>query len=224
MKLSLFTQWNLISLLSQFLSSNFIKSRMKKLIFLSISVILFFSVSCRENLPIDKDLTKKSYNLINQDSIEVVFPKDIIGHITVMGFIYTNCPDICPMTTHNMYLTEKRLKEEGIENVKFVALSFDPDRDTPEVLTAFAKIRELDFNDWTLLTGNKNTINDLLKRFDVRAIKTDESFNEDGKSEYSMMHTDRISLIDSNGRLRKNYKGSTLNIEELINDIKTLED
>ena len=197
---------------------------MKKLILITITVTLLFSLSCKDNLPLDKDLTKKSYNLINQDSVEVIFPKDIIGHITVMGFIYTHCPDICPMTTHNMYLTEKKLEKEGIKNVKFVALSFDPDRDTPEVLTAFAKIRELDFNDWTLLTGNKNTINDLIKRFDVRAIKTDESINEDGKSEYSMMHTDRISLIDSNGKLRKNYKGSTLNIEELINDIKTLED
>ena len=197
---------------------------MKKLILITITVTLLFSLSCKDNLPLDKDLTKKSYNLINQDSVDVIFPNDIIGHITVMGFIYTHCPDICPMTTHNMYLTEKKLKDEGIENVKFVALSFDPDRDTPEVLTAFAKIRELDFNDWTLLTGNKNTINDLIKRFDVRAIKTDESINEDGKSEYSMMHTDRISLIDSNGKLRKNYKGSTLNIEELINDIKTLED
>ena len=197
---------------------------MKKLILITIAVTLLFSLSCKDNLPLDKDLTKKSYNLINQDSVDVIFPNDIIGHITVMGFIYTHCPDICPMTTHNMYLTEKKLKDEGIENVKFVALSFDPDRDTPEVLTAFAKIRELDFNDWTLLTGNKNTINDLIKRFDVRAIKTDESINEDGKSEYSMMHTDRISLIDSNGKLRKNYKGSTLNIEELINDIKTLED
>ena len=197
---------------------------MKKLILITIAVILLFSLSCKDNLPLDKDLTKKSYNLINQDSVDVIFPNDIIGHITVMGFIYTHCPDICPMTTHNMYLTEKKLEKEGIKNVKFVALSFDPDRDTPEVLTDFAKIRELDFNDWTLLTGNKNTINDLIKRFDVRAIKTDESINEDGKSEYSMMHTDRISLIDSNGKLRKNYKGSTLNIEELINDIKTLED
>ena len=197
---------------------------MKKLILITIAVILLFSISCKDNLPLDKDLTKKSYNLINQDSVDVIFPKDIIGHITVMGFIYTHCPDICPMTTHNMYLTEKKLEKEKIKNVKFVALSFDPDRDTPEVLTAFAKIRELDFNDWTLLTGNKITINDLIKRFDVRAIKTDESINEDGKSEYSMMHTDRISLIDSNGKLRKNYKGSTLNIEELINDIKTLED
>ena len=197
---------------------------MKKLILITITVTLLFSLSCKDNLPLDKDLTKKSYNLINQDSVDVIFPKDIIGHITVMGFIYTHCPDICPMTTHNMYLTEKKLAKEGIKNVKFVALSFDPDRDTPEVLTDFAKIRELDFNDWTLLTGNKNTINDLIKRFDVRAIKTDESISEDGNTEYSMMHTDRISLIDSNGKLRKNYKGSTLNIEELINDIKTLED
>jgi protein SCO1/2 len=39
-----------------------------------------------------------------------------------------------------------------------------------------------------------------------------------------MMHTDRISLIDKNGILRKNYKGSTINIEEIVSDIKTLRD
>ena len=37
-----------------------------------------------------------------------------------------------------------------------------------------------------------------------------------------MMHTDRISLIDKEGRLRKNYMGSKINIEELIKDIKYL--
>jgi len=197
---------------------------MKKIIFTTLSVIILFSLSCKENLPLDKDLTKKNYSLINQDSTEVIFPENIVGCITVLGFIYTNCPDICPMTTHNMYLTEKKLKEDGIGNVKFVAISFDPDRDSPEVLTKFAEIRDLDFSSWTLLTGSKNTINDLMKRFDVKAIKTDENIDEDGKPEYSMMHTDRISLIDANGILRKNYKGSTLNIEELITDIKTLED
>jgi len=197
---------------------------MNKLLLTTLSVILLLSISCNEKLPLDKDLTKKSYNLINQDGDEVVFPEIIIGHITVMGFIYTNCPDICPMTTHNIYLTEKQLKEEGIENVKFVALSFDPDRDSPEVLKKFAAIRDLDFKSWTLLTGEITTVNELLKRFDVKAIKTDESIDEDSNLEYSMMHTDRISLIDKNGRLRKNYKGSTLKIEEIVKDIKTLED
>ena len=197
---------------------------MKKIIFVLLSAFLLFSVSCTDDLPLDKDLTKKSYNLINQNGEEIIFPEYILGNITVMGFIYTHCPDICPMTTHNMYLTQKKLKESGINNVKFVALSFDPERDSPEVLTKFAEIRELDFSSWTLLTGSKPVISDLMRRFDVKAIKTDETIDDEGNPEYSMMHTDRISLIDSKGQLRKNYKGSTLNIEELVNDIKTLED
>jgi protein SCO1/2 len=195
-----------------------------KILLITVSVILLLSISCKEKLPLVKDLTKKSYNLINQEGEEVKFPEIIKGHLTVMGFIYTHCPDICPMTTHNMYLTERELKKNGIEDVKFVALSFDPDRDSPEVLKKFAKVRELDFKSWTLLTGEKTTVNELLKRFDIKAIKTDESVDEEGNSEYSMMHTDRISLIDESGRLRKNYKGSTVNIEELVNDIKTLKD
>lgn len=197
---------------------------MNKLFSTLLIGFLLISISCKEKLPLDKDLTKKSYNLINQEGEAVVFPDVIKGHITVMGFIFTHCPDICPMTTHNMYLTEKELKEAGIKDVKFVALSFDPDRDSPEVLKKFAEVRELDFKSWTLLTGEISTVNELLKRFDVKAIKTDENVDEEGNAEYSMMHTDRISLIDENGRLRKNYKGSTLNIEELVNDIKTLKD
>ena len=158
------------------------------------------------------------------DDDAIVFPEIIEGDITVMGFIYTHCPDICPMTIHNMQLIEDQLTEQGINNVKFIALSFDPERDTPEVLNQFAELRELDLNSWILLTGEKNIISDLMRRFDVKAVKTDESTDENGKPEYSMMHTDRISLIDSKTRLRKNYIGSTISFEEIIKDIKTLED
>ena len=193
-------------------------------ILIPFSIILLVFISCQEKLPLDKDLTKKSYELINQDSVKVNFPDIIKSNIAVIGFIYTHCPDICPMTTHNMYLTEKKLKEDGIDNVKFVALSFDPDRDTPEVLKKFAEIRDINFNNWMLFTGEKSVVEDLLRRFDVKAIKTDENFDEDGKQSYSMMHTDRISLVDENGILRKNYKGSTLNLDEIIEDIKTLKD
>ena len=197
---------------------------MNKILLITSVVFFLLSISCKEKLPLDKDLTKKSYSLINQEGDEVKFPEIIKGHLTVLGFIYTHCPDICPMTTHNMYLTQKELNKSGIDDVKFVALSFDPERDSPEVLKQFAEIRELDFKSWTLLTGEKSTINELMKRFDVKAIKTDEQTDEEGIPEYSMMHTDRISLIDENGILRKNYKGSTINIEELVNDIKSLKD
>jgi protein SCO1/2 len=190
-------------------------------IFVTISLAMFIN-SCTQDLPLDKDLTKKSYELVNQDSMRVIFPDMIKGNITIMGFIYTHCPDICPMTTHNMYLTEMKLKKEVIEDIKFVALSFDPERDKPDVLKKFAEMREIDFKNWTLITGEPSVIYDLLRRFDVRAVATDSVFYENGDVSYSMMHTDRISLIDKEGRLRKNYMGSKINIEELIKDIKYL--
>ena len=189
---------------------------------LLILILIPFLQSCYNDLPLNKDLTKRSYTFLNQDSVAVNFPEIIKGKITVMGFIYTHCPDICPMTTHNMVLTEERLNEEGIDDVLFVALSFDPERDSPEVLRKFAEIRDIKFDNWIFLTGDELTTKDALKRFDVRAITTDSTFYEDGTFSYSIMHTDRISLINNEGILKKNYKGSTINIEELITDIKYL--
>ena len=196
---------------------------MKRILtFLTLILIAILFLSCKQEFPLNKDLTKKSYSLLNQDSIEVIFPEIIAGNITVIGFIFTNCPDICPMTTHNMYLTEMKLKETGINDVKFVALSFDPERDKPSVLKKFAEFRGIDFNNWIMLTGEKIIITDLLRRFDVRAIPADTTYSDDGELSYSIMHTDRISLIDNKGFLKKNYTGSTINMDELINDIKYL--
>jgi protein SCO1/2 len=196
---------------------------MKRRIEILLTAAIFYcALSCSQDLPLSKDLTKKSYKLINQDSILVNFPEIILGSTTVMGFIYTHCPDICPMTTHNMFLTEMKLKKEEIEDIKFVALSFDPERDKPSVLKKFAEIRDIDFKNWVLITGERSITYDLLRRFDVRAIATDSVFYDDGEISYSMMHTDRISLIDKEGKLRKNYVGSRINIEELIKDIKYL--
>jgi len=189
---------------------------------LLISFLIPFTQSCYNELPLNKDLTKRSYTFLNQDSAVVNFPKIIKDKISVMGFIYTHCPDICPMTTHNMVLTEERLIEEGIDDVLFVALSFDPERDSPEVLRKFAEIRDIKFNNWIFLTGDEIITKDALKRFDVKAITTDSTFYEDGTIGYTIMHTDRISLINNKGILKKNYKGSTSNIEELITDIKYL--
>ena len=198
---------------------------MKKFqIVLTIIIILILCVSCKQEFLLNKDLTKKSYSLLNQDSVEVKFPGIIIGNITVIGFIFTNCPDICPMTTHNMYLTEKKLREQKINNLKFVALSFDPERDKPSVLKKFAEFRGIDVNSWVMLTGEKIVITDLLRRFEVRAIPADTIYTAYGDVSYSIMHTDRISLIDDKGILKKNYIGSKLNIDELIFDIKNLQE
>jgi protein SCO1/2 len=171
---------------------------------------------------LDKDLTRKNYTFFNQDSAEVIFPDIIKDKITVIGFIYANCPDICPMTTHNMYLIQQKLKKNTIDNVFFVSVTFDPDRDFPSVLKKFGEIRDIDFTDWVFLWGDKKNTESLLKRFDIIALKTDSTFFDDGELSYNVMHTDRISLIDNKSRLKKNYRGSKVNLEELYNDIINL--
>ena len=193
-------------------------------IILAVFISIITLAGCIKNFPFDKDLKKESYSLLNQDSASVSFPSLINGKTTLIAFIYTHCADICPMTTHNLYLTQEELDKEGIENVNYVVISFDPERDTPEVLKKYAGILELDLTKWSLLTGKKSIISDLMRRFDVTAIPTDSSFTDEGEINYTIMHTDRIALVDKESKIRKYYKGSTANISEIINDIKELGD
>ena len=127
------------------------------------------------------------------------------------------------MTTHNMQLAEERLSEEEMKNVKFLLVSFDPERDTPSILKQYASVRDMNMNHWELLTGNKDNIDSLLKIFNIKAFHDDTTYNDKGDPSYFIIHTDRISLVDKDGNLRKIYKGSSAKPEELVNDIRNLE-
>jgi cytochrome oxidase Cu insertion factor (SCO1/SenC/PrrC family) len=65
-------------------------------------------------------------------------------------------------------------------------------------------------------------IDSLLKVMNVYAIPGDTVRYEDGDFTYSFIHTDRITLIDPQNRIRKEYKGSRVNVDEVVEDIKSL--
>lgn len=187
-------------------------------------ISLSFIYSCSERLNIGKNISNSDYKFINQDSVEVKLDSIIQNKITLIGYIYTHCPDICPMTTHNLYLTEQKLKADGINNVQFVLISFDPERDTPSVLKDFARVRDLDLNTWDLLTGENNSVKRFNSMMGVKAIHADSTYTEEGLLNYYIIHTDRINLIDQKGRVRAEYKGSTVDPQIIFNDVKYLGD
>ncbi len=189
---------------------------------IKIIPVLVILISCGNNLPELIDLSEYKFHLINQEGKEVVFPDDIKGRLTVAGYIFTNCPDICPLTTNNMRLLQDKLSQEGISEVKFISISFDPLNDTPEVLKKYAEIRNLDIRNWEFLTGSQNEIDSLMNTVEVLAVPGDSTILASGKKIYYYIHTDRIQLIDRNGIVRKNYSGSKLNLEEIYADIKKL--
>ena len=187
---------------------------------LYLSFLILF-IRCGDNLP-EIDKFEKEYPLVNQNGEEVIFPLLTKGKIAVVGYIFTNCPDICPLTTNNMRLIQERLKKEEIENVEFVSISFDPQTDTPEVLRKFVEIRNYNLSNWVFLTGQKSIIDSLIKKAGVFAVIGDSTVFKDGRKIYYYVHTDRIQLIDAEGSIRKNYFGSKINFDEIVGDIKTL--
>ncbi|NMB81039.1 MAG: SCO family protein [Ignavibacteria bacterium] len=192
----------------------------RAIIYSSIMALILFS--CGKDFSVIEDLSGEKYSLIDQDEKEVYFPGFVKGQTVVAGYIFTNCPDICPLTTNNMRLIQERLKKDEVTNVQLVSISFDPENDSPEVLKKFAEIRNLDLSNWTFLTGAKPVIDKLMKHIGVVAVPGDSTVFPSGKVTYYYVHTDRIQLIDGEGRIRKNYPGSSINIDEIIEDIKSL--
>lgn len=196
----------------------------KAKLFILCSILMsFLFFGCTKKFPEDKNISGVIYTLLNQDSTKVNFPSDFKGHILVITFIYTNCPDICPMTTHNMQEVQKKLADEGINDVQFAAMSFDPNRDTPKVLKEYAEVRDMKLNNFVFLTGNKKDVDSILHEFDFIAIPGDTTFVDKTHPVYFFTHTDKLFLVDKKGRIRTSYRGSKVNSQKLISDIKSLE-
>ena len=194
---------------------------MKPLLPFLISIIIF--TGCGRKFDRNDLLGKKNFPLISQDSTNINFPQDFKGKPFLLGFIFTNCPDVCPLTSHNFQLVQEEAKNEGIKEVNFVLISFDPDRDKPWVLKEYASLRNIDESNFKLLTGDKDTIKALMKKMQVVAIPGDTSKTPDGDLIYFFIHTDRAFLIDKNNRIRTEYRGSKLDISQAVKDLKALE-
>ena len=188
--------------------------------------IIFFTttifISCGSDLEVIEDLSNSNFALLNQDSSQIIFPSSIKKKIGIVGYIFTNCPDICPLTTNNMRLIRDQIENEGIENIEFVSISFDPEVDKPKVLKEFSELHGVAFSNWEFLTGKKSVIENLMKEVGVVAFIGDSTVFKDGSKEYYYVHTDRIQLFDQEGRVRKNYLGSQINVKEVVTDIKQL--
>ena len=197
---------------------------MRYLLSISVFLLLVWLAGCGDSLPVDQDLSNKNYELLNQDSVNVNYPEIVKGKIAVIGYVFTNCPDICPLTTYNMQWVQKKIKENGIKNVEFVTISFDPEFDTPTVLKNYAQVRNIDMSNWIFLTGDKDVTDQLIKDVGVVAAVSDSREMKNGQQIHLYVHTDRINLMDQEGRIRAAYLGSKLDTTKIINDIKTLED
>jgi len=172
--------------------------------------------------PVQDDLSDASYALTTHDSTSVTFPAAYEGEVLVVGYIYTQCPDVCPMITANMKTIRSRL--DSTEGVRFLTVTFDPERDTPSRMAAYRNAYGIEAASWDFLTGRPGTVDELMTRMNIRTEKT--STNPEAPADtteaYFINHTDQITLIDAEGRVRGEYMGSRTPPKYIVEDIHKL--
>ena len=191
--------------------------RLLNLVPLVFVVTLLFS-ACSS--PALDDYSDAHFELINQNGETVIFPDDFEGAPLVMGFIYTHCPDICSFITANVGKVYEEMSNTN--DVQFALVTFDPERDTPEVLKTYAQAFDMDKKPFQFLTASPEVIEAFMQRVSVR---TQESYSrdlEDGDRMYFLNHSDKILLIDQNSRLIFDYGGSMTPVNIITEDLEKL--
>lgn len=81
------------------------------------------------------------------------------GKAKLVEFMYTNCPDVCPITSLEMSLLKNQLTKENVfgDQVEFITITIDPKRDTINKMEDYANRFEVnsDNDGWHFLRGNE---------------------------------------------------------------------
>jgi cytochrome oxidase Cu insertion factor (SCO1/SenC/PrrC family) len=102
--------------------------------------------------------------LTTSEGKQVRFFDDLIkGKVVVINFLYTSCPDVCPLETARLREVQELLGDRVGRDVFMYSISIDPERDTPEVLKRYAERFEVGPG-WLFLTGNKDDITQLRRK------------------------------------------------------------
>jgi protein SCO1/2 len=157
------------------------------------------------------------FSLVTQTG-DAITQDDLLGRLHVASFIFTSCNVICPTLVTQLSKVQDAIAHR--DDVLLVSYSVAPRYDSVAVLNTFGSDRGIKSDRWKLVTGDEQTIYRLARN---------SYFADDGRLDGSQtsadlfLHTEKVLLVDENGRLRGVYNGSlSFEIEKLIADIELL--
>ncbi len=131
--------------------------------------------------------------------------KVLLGQPWVAAFMFTRCPDMCPL----MSLKLGKLSKQ-IQNMNYVSFTSDPDFDKPEILAEYVK-REVGPKNWIFLTGKMEELKKIAASL-MMALGDNPG-----------LHSSKFILIDRSGRIRGFYDSqSKEQMNALVIDARAL--
>jgi protein SCO1/2 len=129
------------------------------------------------------------------------------GKVVAVNFIYTRCalPQFCLRVTNTFGVLQKRFARELGRDLVLLTVTFDPERDTSQVLARYAEQWKADAKTWRFLTGETNAVRRVCGLFGVDAFVDEGLIN----------HTLRTAVIDRRGILVASVEGNRHTPEQL---------
>ena len=147
---------------------------------------------------------------LTDQSGQKVSMADQRGKVVLVTFLYTNCPDVCPLITQNLNQALQMLGAKR-DDVRVLAVSVDPEGDTPEAVSKYAKAHHL-LPEFHYLIGTRDELTKVWKNFDVAAVASDPELVD---------HTAYTMLVDSSGEGRVIYD-SSVKAKDVVHDVDEL--
>lgn len=128
------------------------------------------------------------------------------GKAVVLTFIYTHCPDVCPLTAVNVRATYDELPEETRSEIAWLAVTVDPERDSAETLREFSERFGLEMvPEWHAFPGARAELEPIWIAYGIDpggiAEEIEAHLSGSGRP-YELSHTDALYVIDTKGNKR----------------------
>ncbi|UCI10281.1 SCO family protein [Mesorhizobium sp. B1-1-8] len=165
--------------------------------------------------PIDKPVP--DFTLRAADG-RIVRPADLTGKVVVLHFIYTSCPDVCPLHAEKIAEVQKMVNSTPMKDrVVFISITTDPRKDTSDALKAYGPTHGLNPVNWLFLTTApdqpEDTTRKLAEAFGHKFTLTDDGYQ---------MHGIVTHVIDKEGRWRANFHGLDFQPINLVTFVNAL--
>ena len=150
--------------------------------------------------------TVPDFSLVNQDAVPVTL-SELRGRVVVVGFIYTRCPlpDYCPRVMTNLTSLRDRFRDRLGTDLVLLAVTFDPQYDTPARMKEYGARYGADLPGWHLLTGSREETTRVCTLLGV------EFYPEEGM----LTHSLQTAVIGRDGRLAARVEGKDFSTRQL---------
>ena len=158
------------------------------------------------------------FTMVSQDG-ESFTAANFSGSTTVLDFIFTRCPDVCPVMTSQMAALQRTLPPSpfGGPPLQLVSVSVDPAHDTPPVLRAYAAKYGAELSQWAFLTGTEAGVTAFSEGLAQALVRIPEDTDVP-----NITHSQRLLLIDTSGHIRGFFPTDREGLDGLTEAIEAL--